>query len=449
MVPELLPVTGGARAFRFFMPPDAPQIPTPDQLSTPFVDALIAYKGAHQGDAAADRTLAVINSGKGRYAEVVAGNKAQTRLLRARMADEAVSARLPLSQGRALVELAQSEFWANVDTEAKAAVGDQIIERTFVDDQPTHTFSTGVISEGFRFRKLGDPTQSPPVSDATYTVARTVVVNGTATTTGPDLDGNYTHTQAVTLPLSCDRAGAHGNTPYFSVVGGLGFTPVVFTMVDAPFDPLFTSLLSSAAGGSDGISDAAIRMLATANYTGQFAPTDGAILAGSLASAGVEHVAIVTDTTNALTLVFATDASWGASARFSAFVEQSLKDSWQGFGCQTRVRQVFNKRITVNATVPLVDPKYAAELTDITKNIGAALRKYFDERVDWYTWRLTAIRATIAGADRRILTCTAAEVRDETNSVLPEPPATLTASTTQALRYFLADNGVSLTISGP
>jgi hypothetical protein len=256
--------------------------------------------------------------------------------------------------------------------------------------------------------------------------------------------GSWRHTQHVLVNLTCDRAGAHANTPIF-----LSESVPTFDIVDPLFDTTFTSILCGASGGSDGISDPALRALAQANYIGQFAPTYGALFAGSLAVAGIEHAAVVEDTTNAITKIFATDASWGANGQFLAVVEQALKDSWQGFGCQVRVLPVYNQRITVYATVPLVDPKYLSEQTDITSKIAAALRKYFDERPDWYTWRTNAIEGVIAGADRRILTCTSATAKDGANATLSQPSATISSSATSATHYYLADNAVRLTFSGP
>lgn len=440
MVPELS--SSGALGL-FVLMADQQQIPTPDELTTPFIDALVSLR---------PKALGPINSGDSRYGDVVAGLKAETRVVRARLVDEAIAARLPLASGRALLELVRSEYWVDADVGPKTAVGAQIITRTKTNTTGSNstTFARGVIPQGFRFRKLGNPAASPPVADATYLAATSVVVNDIDVVTD-NHDGTFTHVQTVSIPLTCDRPGAHGNTPYFLANGLLGFFPYSFTLVDKPFDPLFTSSLGDAAGGSDGLSDAALRMLAQANFTGQFAPTDGALFAGALSSAGVEHAAIVEDATTATSLVFATDASWGGSERFRTSVEQALKDNWQGFGCQVRVRRVMNQRISVKATIPLVDPKFLSETTDVANVIAAALRRYFDERPDWYTWKTRAIAATIAGSDRRVLTVDPATVFvvDQDGNALGEPPSALSASQPTATHYYLTDNAVDFSFTGP
>lgn len=424
---------------------DKPQIPTPDELTTPFIDALVSRR---------PKALGPINSGNSRYGDIIAGLKSETRLLRARLADEAVSARLPLATGKALIELARSEYWVDADVGAKVAVGNQIITRTLTNttSSPTGNFSRGVIPQGFRFRKVGDPTASPPVGDAIYTAAAPVVIDDIETQPATDLGGGkWQHVQSVTIPVVCDRTGAHANTPYFITVAFPGFVPMGFNIVDTPFDPLFKPGIGDAAGGSDGLSDAALRMLATASFAGRFAPTDGALLAGTLSSSGVEHVAFAQDTTAAKTIVFATDASWGMSQRFVASVEQSLKDNWQGFGCQVVVKGVLNQRISVDATVSLVDRKFLSEITALQSKISAALRSYFDGRPDWYTWNKSAIAATIAGSDRRILTCdqSSVAVHNQEGNSLAEPPRTLSPSLVNATHYYLTDNATRISFVGP
>lgn len=421
---------------------DPAQIPTPDELTTPFIDALVARR---------PNALGPINSGNSRYGDIIAGLKSETRLLRARLVDEAIAARLPLASGKTLGELARSEYWVDLDTGPKTAVGAQFLTRTVTNalSASTTTFSRGVIPQGFRFRKVGNPAAQPAVADATYLAASSVVVDNVDTTTTDNHDGTWTHSQTVTVPLTCDRPGAHANTPYFIANTFPFFFPMGFTVVDTPFDTNFKAGIGDAAGGSDGISDAALRVLAQANYTGQFAPTDGALLAGALSASGVEHVAIVEDATTANALVFVTDSSWGGSERFRKSVEQALKDNWQGFGCQVSVRRIMNQRITVSATVSLIDPKFLSEGTDITQTIGAALRTYFDGRPDWYTWNTQAIRAAIVAADKRVLTCSSALVLDQDGNTLSAPPATLSAAQSTATHYYLVNNAVNLTLTGP
>lgn len=423
---------------------DPQQIPTPDELTTPFIDALVSRLPT---------ALPPINSDVSRWNDIIYGVKAETRLLRARLADEVVAARLPLATGRALLELARSEYWVEADVGPKTAVGGAILIRTLTNTSSASTgnFSRGIIPAGIRFRKVANTIASPPVAEAVYTVTNPMVVDDAETNAPVDNhDGTFTHTQQVLgVGLVCDRPGAHANTPIF-LIGGLPLGLPTVQVTDTLFDRTFKVLLAGAATGSDGMSDPALRMLAQANYSGQFAPTDGALVAGLLASTGVEHLAVVEDTVNAITKLFIADVSWGTSGAAMQVVEQRLKDNWQGFGCQCKVFPVYNQRITVDATVSVTDPKFLSDSTDLADTLGKAVRAYFDDRPDWYTWRTRAIEAAIAGADRRVLTVQSVVVRNaETGVSIGQPDAKIAPTASFATHYFLTDNGVRLTLAGP
>ena len=100
--------------------------------------------------------------------------------------------------------------------------------------------------------------------------------------------------------------------------------------------------------------------------------------------------------------------------------------------------------IAVRASIVLTDPRHAADTFDIREAVRTALRKYFDERPDFYMWRTQSVMATIAQADPRILTCTAATVCDGfTGAALSEPNGFT------RYHYYLADSGVTLSIAAP
>jgi len=200
--------------------------------------------------------------------------------------------------------------------------------------------------------------------------------------------------------------------------------------------------------------DADIRQLARALYTGQYAPTNAAVMAGALSSAGVKHAAIFQDNIKAQTVVFVADESWAGGTGdnptdiFRRRVKQTLKDNWVGFGGRIDVRPVSNRVVTVAATVQLTGPQYSVDVLEIADNVRAALRAYLDDRPDFYTFDNNMMASIVSQADFRILSCTSVTMIDMVTGATVTPLPS-NGQSDFVLHYYLADNGVNLTTSVP
>ncbi len=262
--------------------------------------------------------------------------------------------------------------------------------------------------------------------------------------------GQYRHTQDSSFLMEATEEGPNANTPFFT----FATQPYVFEFLDElPAELSSLTLVSSqgiAAGGSLGVSDPTLRVQAKASYLGQFGPSDQALIAGAYSYPGVAHVALAFDSTNAVTYLYVADESWAAGAPWAQRIRQHLHDRpWVGFGARVGVLSVLNQPIAVQATVLLADPALASETSDIAKNVRRELRSYFDDRPDWYTWRINSIASTITRSDSRIRTATSVVVLDEDASPMGEPAATLAALPGTATHYMLADDAVRLTFTTP
>lgn len=412
-----------------------PQIPTPQDIVNPAILKLIELR---------PRAEAHVYSG--RYGDIFEGWKAQARLNRDRMASEAIASRL-ISEGDELRELARSEYWAEFDETPRAAIGELAIVRqtTNASNDITGNFTIGVIPAGTKFAKRSDPDASPPVAEMIFETTATIVVDDVENLQLIDNgDDTFTHAQAVFLNIVAQEVGRAGNTPNF-----LGAGNPVFQIVDPLFDPLFSVQVSLSGGGSDGLSDPTIRQLAKANYLGQFGPTHGALIAAALGHFGIEHAAVMRDTVNAISWVFIADASWGCSTALVNAVEQFVKDHGCGFGGRIRGGFVTNMRITVTATVVVESAKLLSDTTELLQAIQKRLRQYFDERPDWYTWRLNTVGAATVEADKRLIACTEVSVLNESGDPIVDPPAKLLPGIPYARHYYLVDDAVRVTFVAP
>jgi hypothetical protein len=206
------------------------------------------------------------------------------------------------------------------------------------------------------------------------------------------------------------------------------------------------------AGGSQNPSpDQVLRRAATAYASGRFGPTLGAIIAGALSFSGVSHLAVIDNQKIGKTVVFPVDESWAYSAELNSQIGQSLKDTWNGFGCAIQMGRTGNQFIHIDATVVLSDSKYLIDPTDIEQDIRAALQFYFNERPDWWTWKLDTIKAAIAGSNRKIFACSNVTVKDAVDSTVVDEPEALDIDDTYPIvqHYYLNDNATNLTFLGP
>ena len=391
----------------------SPILPTPDQAITPSVDALIAERPA---------ALAHINLGRGRWANVLAGLRAMAALAIARMGDEVAQRRLTTASGDGLRELIQSEFLADVDLSPTYARGTVYLNRA-------STASTGVIPAGTRFRKPADPAAVPlPVAAAEYESTTPVVVPaGTAD---------------VQVDVRAVQTGPDANVPLETETSFTGVR-VASTLFDT-----FTVTAIDAAGGSNGTDDAALKVIAKALARGQFGPTRDAVLAGALLGTSVRYAAIIDNLTTGKTKVHVADVSWGSSTKLLNEVTQRIRDDYSGFGLLLDPIAVTNIFIRVSATVRVRDARYLSDTTEIQENVRKALRAYFDDRDDWYAWKLSAIRGVIARADRRLMSCTTAAVQSRTGISQPEPTSPYTVIGGLA-HYYLANDAVTLSVLEP
>jgi hypothetical protein len=369
----------------------------------------------------------------GHYGDIFAGWRAQLKLLNRRLVDETLQARLPTASKKGLQELASSDYNAIFSTDPQTAIGTVYLQR------PT-AGAGGVIKKGTRFRIDANPSANPAVQQAQYESVEPVYI--TASGAG---SGDPGHT--VPVRIRATRAGTHANV--IKLISGVVLAPIV--VADTLFDPTFATLpaLGDAGGGSSGMSDDDIRQLSRALYTGQYAPTNGAIVAGALSSIGVKHAALVQDNVLARTVVFLADESWGYSNQLGATALQTIKSMWMGFGGRVAVLPVLNQLTSATIGVQLTDPRYAADVVDITSNIRAALRAYLDTRSDFYRFDTQVMSGVVAKSDFRILSCRSLSLIDmATGAALTQQPL-YTGQSGYAPHYYLADNGVSVTATSP
>lgn len=379
--------------------------------------------------------FAYANNGVGRWGDIFAGMDAQCALLLSRLADECVSARLRLAKGPSLVDLARSEFETDPDLGSTTGIGTMTLVRA--------SGPAGSIPKGTRMKRAAKQSAVPPIPAAVYTSAQDVPVGFNAT--------------SVTVPITAVEPGTAPNQADI-------YTSPVVSLIDTLFDTSFAISTFECSGGAAAKGDAELVNEAYAFVTGQFAPTIGAILAGALRGTGVRHAAVI-DVTSALqggfivpaayTGVLVADGAWASGPTWLSRVSQQIVDPATGFlgvGPRIIVTSPSNTLVRVTATVMLADAGYAAYTADITKAIGSSLTSYFNDRPDWYTFRLSGIRNAISKADARIRTCSTAAVRALPGDfALSEPPATPQALTNGLIanHYYLVPNGVTVTYLTP
>jgi hypothetical protein len=262
------------------------------------------------------------------------------------------------------------------------------------------------------------------------------------------------------VPIVAARAGAFANAPF--VDGSTSGAGGALQIADVPFDASVRVVSYDAAGGSDGRGDDDLRREASAYARGQYGPTSGAVLAGALRGTGAHRVA-VRDITRArvdgastlapaaFTSLTVADVSWSSSRLWLAGIAQGIGAGFLGHGCVVRVAGVTNTRVRCELAVTVRDPVALSDPSGITQSIQTVLGRYFDDRPDWWTWRLAQIRAVVSRADPRVLVCTRAAVHAlGTDEILTEP--TLPVATASGLtlpHWMLVANGVSVTYQPP
>jgi hypothetical protein len=399
--------------FSLVRDPDAPdpQLPRVCELMSPATQALID-----------GRPTAIKAAYTGRYADILRGWEAQAARFRRYLAEECAAARLPTATAQALLELAGSEFWATLDLSAQTAIGEVKLFRG------AGTFPTGTIRKGHRFARTADPTAKPPVLAAQFVSTAPVYV----------AQGQ----QSVVVPIEAVGTGTDPNTPLFD------FAVYSGSSVDTLFDSNLFIQSVVAAGGSKGIDDVWGRLVAMSSYAGQFGPNTAALIAGVFEVPRARRAFHVLDSANAVSKVFVADASWGCSDLLQSRVKQVIKDKWLGWGAKVSVFPIINKLVNVVANVTLVGPQYLDDTSDILDKIRTALKTHFDEKPDFYTFKLRALRGLISQCDSRILQCTSVAVLDSSGSPISEPAA-LSGSAQSVTHFYLNDDAISIAFSIP
>ena len=427
------------------------QIPRLCDLLAPAVDALL-------GDLTGARREARMRyANVGRYGDLMRGWAAQAAVVRARLAKEVIAARRKLASGEGLADLAKSEFFAELPSDPQKAIGRARLVRTVVKSSPLtfRTFASGVVPAGTRIKRPGDPAGAVPSKDAEYETIEPVVCSTNSSQVTDAGGGNFTHTQFTTVKIRALAVGAQANTPTY-----IGLTFPAASVEGKLFDAFSVDSLT-AAGGSLGAGDEQLKALALALSTGSAGPSRGAAIAGALTNPSVRRAVWADDPNTGFGKLFIADESWAASDELCAFIRQALDDKpWRGFGCRIGVLRTQNQGITVSPNVLLRGSQFIADPSSITAAIRTALAAYFDDRPDWYTWRLNAIGGVIAGADPRILACTGLSVLDQDGNAIAsidesdvvtgdEPPATIDGSLAQVTHYGLIGRAVSPTYASP
>jgi hypothetical protein len=397
------------------MPDPKAQIPTPDELIGPGIDAFVALRPG---------ALRHIDSPTGVYSRVFAGWRAQAVVMVQRLADYAKQGRIKFAEGEPLNFLAGSEFDTLNDLGATKAMGSITLQRS------TGTYPGGPIPKGTRFQRISDPSAARLFKAAQVEAAEAVYVPQGAT--------------SVTVPIIASREGTYAGRPI------TGSTVDEVTIADEIVDKGSWVVVSyELGGGSDAASDDDKRRYARAFARGKYGPTANGAVAGAL-KLGARHVAAVDDPDTGSLVLHVADGGWAASTRWAGVIRQRIYDPQDdtppivGYGCRVTCAPLANEVVGVECTVRLRSSDALAETSELDAVIQATIRAYFDDRDDFYAWRSASLRGVIARADRRILSCSVATVRRFDGTVVTEP-----VSGSTPLHYMLAQNSVRVTYQSP
>lgn len=280
----------------------------------------------------------------------------------------------------------------------------------------------GTFKEGDRVRVEADPTAIPPITVGEYVIAQNTYARTGAT--------------SATVPVRAIATGPGANLPAFSPSRSLKVTmagnlyDAAETLRWAPATSVFAGAALTAAGGTNGQTDALLRTAAAANWQGSYGPTDKAIVAGVYRYPGVARAAFMRDTATGTSAVYVVDESWAQSAEWQAAIEQALKQDWVGVGCRlSTAGAVVNRVVRIELSVVLRQRRDLLDTTAITAALRSAVVDYFDNRPDWWIFRLSALRAVCSRANAKILKCASATVLDATGVPIDEPPQPVAGDT--------------------
>jgi hypothetical protein len=395
-----------------------PILTPPSALVTAFIDGVVQARPS---------TLTHFNNPNSVYGALPAMARAQALLLLARLGDETKSARLKFATGAALRSLAASEFRTQLPPNPQTALATVTMTRT--------TGSSGIVKQGTPFTKAANSSAIPlPITAASYTTTAPVYVQENQT--------------LANFPLIATAAGVNGNLPTFT--GYL--TTGLIVPAQSLFDTTFVAGPAVAAGGSSGLPDPVVVAAAKAYVVGQFGPTVGAAIAGLLAQQSVRHYAVF-PASAALPYgsVYVADESWAACGLWQNQVAQNLSNAWQGFGCRMRFGVVVNTQIAMSASFILNSTDDLNDTSDIDTQVRAVAESYFNDRPDWYRFRVSTLQQLLSSADPRIRRCTSVTVTNVvTGAPVAEPANNFTTTFSPILKHmYLTDQGVTTSYAPP
>lgn len=420
-----------------------PQVPRIPDLMVPAIEGLASGLGG------AARQTRIRHANHGRYGDIARGLAAQAGLTRARLTREIMATRLfAQNTGQPLRDLVASEYFATLKDEPQYAVGEvQLVrQKTNTSSSTASTFMQGVVPKGTKITRVATATYIP-APDADYVTTEDVVCPPGDTFAPVDQGGgNWLHSQYLTAPIIASRPGVDANTP----------SPMAATIGGSLFDsglPLAERLTGGSihsAGGALGLVDPQVLGAGRALGAGRSGATNFAALAGVLSDPRARRVAAKLDYATAILWLYVGDASWSTSARFRDEIKRTLiEDKWLGFGARVAIGGIVNNTVSVKATVVLRSSQYlSADRSAIQQAIQSALQAYFDDRRDWYTWRINAIGGVIARADSRILTCQNPQViSGDSGAPMADPSNRLVAGASSAPHWWLT--GLNLNFAQP
>lgn len=280
----------------------------------------------------------------------------------------------------------------------------------------------GTIRTGTRFRVEADATRVPPIPGGEFEVtqhayARTGSESVTATvravTPGPD--GN----------LPTFLAEVPSDNPFRATVIGVKEPTIKLqgSLYDAKETLRWSPSTIRSAGGTLRQADPPLREAARRYWQGSYGPTDAALIAGALRFPGLARVMLLKNTDTGTSHAYAVDESWSQSAPWLDALTQHLKNNWLGFGCRMATGTVHNRVVRIELTVVLRQRSDLADTTAIHEALRLKLHEYFDERPDWWTFRLAGLRGVLSRAHAKVLRCAEATVLDVDGVPLEEPAA--------------------------
>lgn len=377
-------------------------------LLTAAIDAIVAARPS---------TLPHFNTPGSRYNDLVTMWRGQALLLQKRLASEVKARRLATAGDvsfDALRSLCASEFGTSLPVTPQAAFATVTMTRPFVGGPGT---PSGTIKAGTPFTMQANPNASPlPIQAASYVVARTMYVPGQTLVLGV-----FTDVLTIQVQLVATTGGSGANVPTFANYA----VPTSIQPSIALYDPNWVVSSVTAAGGSSGLTNAALIAASKAFVSGQFGPTLGAAIAGVLQQQSVRHLAIFPASAKLpYAQLYIADESWAYDTGWGSQVLQNIQlasEPWVGFGCRVRMGGVTNQAILCSPTIVLANSDDLANTDDIDVNVRAAAESYFNDRRDWYVYRNASLQAAISAADPRILQCSAVTVTDAvTGNSVPE-----------------------------